>query len=320
MGQRRVGRAAVTVAVAVTCVNAWGCARAEVPAELPGPTSTATTAPQAPPAEPACGDPAVSLRPDGPAGSEVPAGSYMAGIRERGRLRVGVDVGTLRMSAVNPETGVIEGFDVDVAREVAAALLGSRDDVELIGLPSGSRVDALVDGRVDVVASTFTPTCRRREEVDFSAPYIYSAERVLVRRDDPARSLADLEGRPVCATANTTAIENVIAAEAPIPYPVTERMECLALLQQGVVAAAATNDTILAGFAAQDTNLMIVGPNERVEPASLGLPLGHDEFTRYVNAVLEDVAASGRWDEIYDAWLADILGPSPGPPAPTYAD
>jgi polar amino acid transport system substrate-binding protein len=38
---------------------------------------------------------------------------------------------------------------------------------------------------------------------------------------------------------------------------------------------------------------------------------------RYVNAVLEDVRASGRWDQLYDTWFADSLGDRP-PPEPSY--
>jgi polar amino acid transport system substrate-binding protein len=248
----------------------------------------------------------------------------MAEIRRRGRLRIGADIGTFRMSAVDPATGVIEGFDVDIARQVAAALLGDEDAVEVVGVPSGGRVDALVEGRVDIVASTFSPTCARLEQIAFSSTYIESPQRVLVARSDPAASLADLGGRRVCATVGSTAIDNVVAAgddvdPAPVPVPVAERAECLVLLQQGRVDAAVTNETILIGMMQQDPTLHVVGPDISAEPAALGLPPGHDEWVRYVNAVLEDVRRSGRWEELYDTWLRDMLGESDGPPPARYA-
>lgn len=303
--------------VGALCLTA--CSQVDVPSSLPRPEPTTTTLPQ-PSSPPECGDPAAGLRPTGRAGADVPAGSYMAEVQARGRLRVGVDVGTLRMSALNPSTGEIEGFDVDIAREVAAALFGDRDAVELVGIPGGSRVDVLVEGRVDVVASTFSITCERLEDVAFSTEYFHSARRVLVRRGDPARSLDDLDNRRVCATVGSTPLQDLVdqPPPAPIPVPVVQRGDCLMLIQQGRADAAATNDTILAGWVAQDPNLEIVGPPTSFEPTGLGLPPGHDDWARYVNAVMEDVRSSGRWDELYNHWLAELLGPSPGPPAATY--
>ena len=319
---RAVASARLVGAIVVGALCVGSCSRIDVPASLPAPTSTTTTLPSQSPPPPECGNPAAGLRPTGPAGPEVPPGSYMAEVQARGRLRVGVDVRTLRMSARNPLTGEIEGFDVDIAREIAAALFGDRDAVELVGIPGGSRADVLVKGRVDVVASTFSITCERLEEIAFSTEYYHSGRRVLVRRGDPARSLDDLDGRRVCATAGSTALQDLVdlPPPGPIPVPVVERGDCLLLIQQGRADAAATNDTILAGWVAQDPNLEIVGPAFTFEPTGLGLPPGHDDWVRYVNAVLEDVSASGRWDEIYDRWLADLLGPSPGPPAPAYRD
>lgn len=324
---RAVGRAATRgrrVGVAVAAVAAvWlaACSQVDVPSSLPGPSSTTTTLPD-PSSPPECGNPAAGLRPTGPAGPDVPAGSYMAEVQERGRLRIGVDVGTLRMSARNPLTGDIEGFDVDIAREVADALFGDPDAVELVGIPGGSRVDVLVEGRVDVVASTFTITCDRLEDIAFSTEYYHSGRQVLVRRGDPARSLDDLDDRRVCATIGGTPLQDLVdqPPPAPIPVPVVERGDCLRLIQQGLADAATTNDTILAGWVAQDPNLEIVGPPTDFEPTGLGLPPGHDDWERYVNSVLEDVRSSGRWEAIYDEWLADLLGPSPGPPAPAYRD
>src|SRR5918997_3715799 len=317
---------ALGAAVAITGT----CVRADVPESLPGPT-TSTTAEAAPPEpEPDCGDPVASLRPTGPATATVPSDSYMAEIRARGQLRVGVDVATLRLSSIDPLTGEFEGFDVDIAREVAAALLGDPDAVAFVGIPSSERVSVLVDEpvdgpvaeQVDLVASAFTPTCTRRVDIEFSTNYYTSTQDVLLRDDDPAASVADLAGRRICASAGTNTPANIaeLPDPAPVPVPAAERADCPGRLQQGEVDGMSTNDTILAGFLAQDPNLRILDADLSTEPTALGLPQGHPEWVRYVNAVLDEVRTSGRWDQLYDQWLADLLGPSPGPPAPTYLD
>ncbi len=322
MPPRRSSLSLPLLAGLVGAVAIGGCVQADVPESLPGPTTATTEAPAAPEPEPDCGDPVASLRPAGPATTDVPAGSYMAEIRSRGHLRVGVDTGTLRLSAIDPLTGDFEGFDVEIAREVGVALFGDPTAVTYIGIPSSDRVDALVEGQVDLVASAFTPTCSRREQIEFSTDYYTSTQDVLLRDDDEAESVTDLADRRICASAGTTTLANIaeLPAPAPTPVPAAQRADCLVMLQQGEVDGMSTNDTILAGFNAQDPNLRILDANLSSEPTALGLPQGHDEWVRYVNAVLDDVRTSGRWQQHYEDWLADLLGPSEGPPAPTYVD
>lgn len=337
----RTARASALVAVLVSLV---ACASVDVPESLPEPTTPTTAAP-APTQAQSCDPLTASLRPGGPATSSPPGGSYMAEIQGRGRLRVGVDVGTLQLSAVDPLTGQFEGFDVDIARAVADAL---GVDVEFVGIPSSDRVAALTDGpvQVDLVASAFTITCARREDIDFSTEYLHAGQRVLVRSDNPvaraaspAAALQELgtAGATVCASAGSTAIDNIhnlgLSPEPEID-PAPQRADCLVRLQQGRTGAQdeeeeqhqadalVTDDAILAGMAAQDPTLAIVRSGEPLsnEPYGLGLPPEHPEWVRYVNAVLEDLRASGRWQSLYDEWLAPRLGASGGPPQPVYED
>src|ERR671910_2252157 len=90
-----------------------------------------------PPAVPDCGNPVASLRPTGPSTGTVAAGSYMADIIGRGRLRVGVSATNLLFSSVDPFTGEFEGFDIDVASAVAIALFGdaSPEHIEFVVVP-----------------------------------------------------------------------------------------------------------------------------------------------------------------------------------------
>lgn len=333
-GDRPVRRRSATVVAPVLALAvglvATACARTEVPAAMPGPTTTTTAAPAPRPETPGCDEATVirSLRPDAAAVAAVETGtvapdSYMAGILDRGRLRVGVDTSTLQFSSVDPFTGDFEGFDIDIAREVADALFGSPDAIELVAIPYSERVAVLAADEpvVDIVVDTFTINCARDAEIDFSSEYFTSRQKLLVRLDSDATGIEDLAGRPVCAAAGSTSIENILALDEPRPVavPVTNQADCLVLLQQGQVEAISTDDTILAGMAAQDPNLRIVGDGFSAEPYGIGLPPDHPEFVRYVNAVLEQVRSSGRWKELYDWWLADLLGEST-PPDAAYKD
>lgn len=330
---------ALLAALLALVLLATACASVNVPDSLPG--STTTTAPAPAPAEepPDCGDPLASLRPTGPAGQDVAPRSYMDDIQERGRLRVGVDVATLQLSSVDPLTGEFQGFDADIAREVALALFGGNRDriderIQFVGIPSSARIAVLTPGEkedevdleepVDLVASAFTINCERREEIEFSTEYFRAGQRVLVRSDDEARSIEELvaQGGTICVSAGSTAIDNIdgLGLDPPADVvPAPERADCLVRLQQGEADAMVTDDAILAGMAAQDPSLEVVGKRLSEEPYGLGLPPGEDEWVRYVNAVLEEVRDSGRWSDLYDRWLADLLRDAE-PPPPVYQD
>ena len=91
------------------------------------------------------------------------------------------------------------------------------------------------------------------------------------------------------------------------------------LFQQGEVDAITGDDTVLAGLASQDPYAEVVdAPAFTAEPYGLGVNQENVDLVRFVNGVLEEVRADGRWTESYDTWLADSLGEAPDPPEPVY--
>ena len=89
------------------------------------------------------------------------------------------------------------------------------------------------------------------------------------------------------------------------------------LFQQGKVDAITGDDTILAGFAAQDPYAKVVGEAISDEPYGIGVPAQNVDMVRFVNGVLEQMKSDGRWAAIYGEWLGG-LGPAPTPPAAVY--
>ena len=76
---------------------------------------------------------------------------------------------------------------------------------------------------------------------------------------------------------------------------------------------------MLAGDAAQDPYARVIqGERFSDEPYGLGIAEATPEFVRFVNAVLEQIKADGRWKASYNKWLAAALGPAPVPPKPVY--
>jgi polar amino acid transport system substrate-binding protein len=261
-------------------------------------------------------DPTASLRPAGP--PRVTPGSFMAKIRARGFLIAGVDQSTYHFGFLNPLDGKIEGFDIDMVRAIAAAIFGDPGKVEFKAISDIQRIREVSSGAVDIVAHTMTITCARLQQTDFSTVYFSAGQRVLVPANSLATSLAALGGKKVCATTGSTSLANIKAAPGhPIGVEVPFWTDCLVLLQQGDVAAVSTDDSILAGLAAQDPWTKIVGPRFSSEPYGLAISQQHPDFVRFVNAVLQKLRTDGQWAASYAHWVGK---PVPPPPPARYKD
>jgi polar amino acid transport system substrate-binding protein len=239
----------------------------------------------------------------------------MAKIRARGYLIAGVDQSTYHFGFLNPQDGQIEGFDIDMIRAVAKAIFGSPDKVEFKAISDDQRIPDILNGSVDIVAHTMTITCQRLQQVDFSSVYFDAAQRVLVLNSSPATSLADLKGQKVCATAGSDSLTTISAAGA-IPVAVPYWTDCLVLLQQYDVAAISTDNSILAGLAAQDPFTKLIGPPLTNEPYGLAISKSHPDFVAFVNAVLQQLRTDGQWAASYAHWVGT---PVPAPPPAQYA-
>ncbi|WP_415973104.1 glutamate ABC transporter substrate-binding protein [Rhodococcus sp. 077-4] len=273
------------------------------------------------PADDECARPTASLRPlaTGPGAPPVPQPTIDA-LRAKGRLIVGLDTGSNLFSFRDPMTGQLVGFDVDIAREVSRDLFGDPNRLDFRILTSAQRLEALQDSSVDMVVKTMTITCARRQDVQFSTVYFQAQHRVLVVQGSGIRGIEDLAGKRVCAVEGTTSLRRIQRVQ-PAATVVTVPMwsDCLVVLQQRQVDAVSTDDAILAGLAAQDPYLEIVGESLSPEPYGVGINKNNEDLVRFVNGTLARIRSDGTWNRIYNRWLT-VLGPTPGPPSASYSD
>jgi polar amino acid transport system substrate-binding protein len=270
-----------------------------------------------------CGNATASLRPAGPlpAPGSFPSGTFMRTITDRGRLVVGISQDTLPFGYLNPLSNQLEGFDIDLAKQVAKAIFGDADHIEYRVTAQSQRVWTLRDGTVDLVARTFEMTCDRWKQVDFSTAYFDASQRLMVSKTSNVQSIRDLAGRRVCAAYGSVSLDNVLDSPSPRPIAVAGRdwTDCLALFQQGQVEAISSDDSILMGLAAQDQSVKVVGPKITDLPYGLGVSQAHPEFVRFVNAVLEKIRSDGTWASLHSRWL-NRFGLSATPPVAVYRD
>lgn len=319
-------RSQVAMALLVLALVAAGCGSSTSPTSVtvapidarPAGAQEVTNAPVAGMAD--C-DREASLRPGPqPSPGAMPPGSTMAAIAERGRLVVGVDQNTYPFGFRNPASGQLEGFDIDLAREVARRIFGDPDRIDLRVVDASQRESALQSGQVDVVVRTYSITCDRKRSVEFSTVYYYANQRILAAKGSGIDSAAALSGKRVCAVRGTTSLSAMFALNPrPTLFSVTTWTDCLVMVQQGQIDAISTDDVVLFGLAAQDPTVEVVGPSIAVEPYGVGIRKENIDLVRFVNGALDQMRADGTWERLYEAHLRS-LGPSPGPPPARYGD
>ena len=127
-------------------------------------------------------------------------------------LRVGTKIDVPGFGFQNPETGNIEGMEVDIARELAKRIKGSPDALKVTGVNVTTRGAMLDNGTLDATLATFTITEARKKSYNFSRPYYIDHIGVLVKKSSGIVDLKDLDGKTVGVALSATTRDKLTAA------------------------------------------------------------------------------------------------------------
>jgi polar amino acid transport system substrate-binding protein len=260
-------------------------------------------------------------------------GDAVQRIKKRGKLIAGIDQNSFLWGFRDPSTGNIQGFDIDLVKELAQEILGDREAVTLKTVPTGRRQEALKERQVDVVVRTMTITCDRikgtpeHPAVAFSSVYFEAGQQVLAPKSSGITGFDNsLKGRRVCTAEGSTGLDLLKANRGKLGLKirtVPNQLDCLVRLQLGKVDAVVSDSALLAGQAAQDPAVRLVGKVVGKEPYGIAVNSKDDDLVRAANSMLARVRDGGKksiWMRNYDRWLRDDLGATGGAPHAQYKD
>jgi len=265
--------------------------------------------------------------PSGPATSDAPAedvtfpeGSTMAELAEAGTITIGTKFDQPLFGLMNPGTGEPEGFDVEIGKIIAGELGIAPENINWVETVSSNREPFIQNGQVDIVIATYTINDTRKEVVSFAGPYYEAGQSILVLAGNPndIQGPDDLVGQPVCTASGSTPEANLRELGANVVATDTYS-NCLEPLRSGQVVAVSTDNVILAGLAAQNEGeFEVVGEPFTEEPYGIGLALEDTEFRMWINDVLEEIAADGRWEQAWMSTAGTVLPPAEPPAVDRY--
>lgn len=224
---------------------------------------------------------------------------------ERDGVVVGVKNDQPGLGYEDAVTGERTGFDVDIARWIAASLGFDEDQIEFQTIPSANREQAIVNGDIDYYVGTYSITDSRKQQIDFAGPYFVTGQGLLVAADDDSiNGPDDLAGKVVCSVTGSTPLQRIRDEYSPGDTVENDTYsQCVEQLKQGQVDAITTDEAILAGYVALEPDaLKIAGEPFSEERYGVGLPKGDTALKDEINALFTD--GGDVWTALFEEHLA----------------
>ncbi len=222
-------------------------------------------------------------------------------ITDRDKVVVGVKEDQPGLGYLDVTSGERTGFDVDIARWIAASLGYDEDKIEFKPIASANREQAIVNGDIDYYVGTYSINDKRKEQIDFAGPYFITGQGLLVAADaEEADKLEDFNGKTVCSATGSTPIQNI---KANFPDIKTQEYDlysaCVQDLIDGKVDAVTTDQAILIGYAAQyPDDVKVTGGLFTEERYGVGLEKGDDALRAHINDLFTE--NPDIWQAIFD--------------------
>jgi glutamate transport system substrate-binding protein len=226
--------------------------------------------------------------------------------KERGKLIIGAKADQPYLGFEDQSTKERSGFDIEIAKMLAADLGFTEKQIEWKTVDSGIRETALAKGQVDFIVGTYTINDERKKQVSFAGPYYMAGADLLVRKDDDSiTGKESVKGKKVCSIVGSTPLQEIKKPEYGADVvELAKYSDCVQQVLTKQVDAVTTDDSILKGYAAANSGkLKVVGKPFTDEPYGVGLNKDDKVLRDAINDSLDKHIKDGTYKKIYEATL-----------------
>ncbi|MBD1833731.1 transporter substrate-binding domain-containing protein [Cyanobacteria bacterium FACHB-472] len=224
-------------------------------------------------------------------------------IQERGYLIVAVK-DNVRPLGFTDASGKLQGLEIDLARRLAAEILGKPDAVRLQPVANRDRVSVVLEGKVDLTIARVTATSSRDRLVNFSLPY-YLDGTALVTKDASLQKLDDVQNQKIAVLKGSDTISQVrfIIPQVEL-VGVDSYEEARSLLESGGASAFAADASVLTGWVQEYPEYRLLSVRLSGEPLAVVMPKGlqYDSLRQRVNDAIARWKAEGWLQERIKYW------------------
>ncbi|AJK46169.1 transporter substrate-binding domain-containing protein [Burkholderia plantarii] len=230
-------------------------------------------------------------------------------VKQRGTLRIGLEGTFPPFNSKSPQ-GDLVGYDVDIAKAVAAKL-GLKP--EFVTTEWSGIIAGLQAGKFDVIVNQVGVTDKRKEVLDFSPGYTYSAAQLIQRKDDTRqfKSLDDLKGKKLGVGLGTNYMDMAKSVPGIDVKTYPGAPEYLRDLAAGRLDAA-LNDRLMLAYLLKNSQLPLrTGATLQAgEPSAIPFKKGNPQFAKAIDEAMTQLEADGTFTKISDKWFGiDVSKP-----------
>lgn len=231
-------------------------------------------------------------------------------IMKTDRMNWGVKGDTKLMGLMNIKTGKLEGFDVEMAKEITKRV---NPDAKVVytQITSGTRVPMLINGNIDAIIATMSVTPERQKVVDFSQPYFNAGQSILVKKSSKYHNVKELNTSKarVLAVQGSTSIDEIkeFAPKAKV-VGLQDYATALTALKAGQGDALTTDNGILYGMAAGSKSLEVRGGTFTKEPYGIAMQKQNPKLVKAVDKAVDDIKTDGTYEKMAKKWFGNVKG------------
>lgn len=229
-------------------------------------------------------------------------------ILDKKAIKIGCKNDVPNFGLMNIDTREYEGFEIDVATEIAKRVFGEDVQIELEAVTAKTRGPLLETGELDMVAATFTITDERKETYNFTQPYYIDHVKLMVKKSSGIEDFKGLDGKVIGVSQSATTKQSLqqAADEAGITLKFSEFSsypEIRAALDSGRVDCFSVDGSILSGYL-NDTLMLL--PDE-FSPQEYGIAIAkrNTKLAKKADEAISEMRADGALDELMEKWGLD---------------
>lgn len=243
----------------------------------------------------------------------------LAKVARDGYITLGVREGSVPFSYLD-DKGRFIGYSVDLCMKIVDEVkkrLNKPVEVKMTPVSASNRIPLMANGTIDLECGSTTNNAERARQVAFSPTIYVIANRLLTRKAANIRTLADMKGKTLVATAGTTTLKQMTALnrERNLDMRIVigkDHPESFLMLETNRAAAEANDDILLAAQVAgskQPADYAIGSEALSLEPYGIMLRRGDPAFKEAVDAAIRAAFASPEFPRLYAKWFTSPIPP-----------
>ena len=223
----------------------------------------------------------------------------------RGKVIVGVNAYLRPLEFTNPQTGEIVGLIPDLVNLYAKKL---DVKVEFADFKWAGLFPALETKKVDFLAGNITTTIPRTAKMEFTHPFLYTGERVILKKSLKISKLVELNSDKITFGVSKGSI-HVETAEKRFPKAKVQRfdtfVDSVQALKAGRIDASIDDEinVLVTGLQGNEAAFMVLPDNLLPQTYRFACRLGDIEMRRSLDVFFEEIKLTGEYKEIYEKWF-----------------